>query len=53
MHDHITNSDLQDLIEEFMRENPYGDTLDLALYMYNHGFEAGEQGGLDETNFAV
>lgn len=51
MPSHITNSQVQDLLERFMRENPTGDTFELAEYMFNKGFEAGEQGGLDETNF--
>ena len=33
MPSHITNSQVQDLLERFMRENPNGDTFDLAEYM--------------------
>lgn len=52
MPNHITNNQVQDLLERFMRENPTGDTFELVEYMFNKGFEAGEQGGLDETNFS-
>lgn len=51
MPSHITNSQVQDLLERFMLENPTGDTFELAEFMFNKGFEAGEQGDLDKTNF--
>lgn len=41
---HITHNDLQDLLEQFLHQNPNGDTTDLAEFMYNKGFEAGEGG---------
>lgn len=44
MNEHITNEDLQALMEQFLHENPYGDSFDLAHFMYNHGYEAGESG---------
>lgn len=37
---HINNPALQSLMEDFMREYPNGDSLELARYMYNRGFEA-------------
>ena len=52
MASHITIPKLQDLLERFMKEHPYGDSLDLAEFMFNAGFEAGEQGGYGEANFA-
>jgi len=36
---HITNERLEDLLEQFMRENPYGDTRELAEFMFNQGWE--------------
>ncbi len=44
MKDHITRTDLLDLMEQFLLENPQGDSVELACYMYNAGFEAGEGG---------
>ena len=41
MEKHIHSSELEALIEEFMHENPMGDTRELAEYMYNKGFENG------------
>ncbi len=51
MPSHITIPELQDLQEQFMKENPTGDSLELAEFMFNAGYEAGEQGGLGEANF--
>lgn len=51
MQNHITIPELQDLMERFAQEYPYGDSFDLAEFMFNAGFEAGEQGGLDNVNF--
>jgi len=36
---HITNERLEDLLEQFMHENPYGDSRELAEFMFNQGFE--------------
>ena len=47
MENHITNTELEDLMEKFLHENPYGDSLDLARFMYNHGYE---QAGKDSIN---
>lgn len=52
MQEHITNTQLESLMNRFNREYPNGDSFELAGFMFNTGFEAGEQGGLDETNFA-
>lgn len=41
MENHITNTELQDLMEQFLHENPYGDSFDLARFMYNAGHEKG------------
>lgn len=43
MPSHIDPNSLTDLMERFMHENPYGDSRQLAEYMYNHGFEAGKK----------
>ena len=36
---HINSQRLEDLLEQFMHENPYGDTRELAEFMFNAGFE--------------
>lgn len=41
MENHIHSVELETLIEQFMHENPTGDSRELANYMYNKGFEAG------------
>lgn len=41
MENHIDNTELQDLMEKFLHENPYGDSFDLARFMYNAGHEKG------------
>lgn len=41
MENHIESDQLEQLIEQFMHENPFGDTRELAKWMYNHGFETG------------
>ena len=46
---HISNGELEELLERFVKENPQGDSRELAEFMFNVGFEAGEQGGLDEN----
>lgn len=40
---------VEKLMEQFMNENPYGDSMELAEYMYKKGHEDGyEDGYLDE-----
>ena len=51
MSEHISNAQLEAVMNRFNKENPNADSSDLARYMFNLGFEAGEQGGLDEINF--
>lgn len=41
MENHIDSTALEALIEQFMLENPMGDSRELASYMYNKGFEDG------------
>ena len=41
MEEHITNDKLQTLMEQFMSENPYADSFELAKFMYNKGWENG------------
>ncbi|MBR0299466.1 MAG: hypothetical protein IJQ93_04005 [Bacteroidales bacterium] len=43
MENHIDNDSLQNLMEQFMHENPYGDSRELAQFMYNQGFKAGRE----------
>ena len=43
MENHIDNDSLQNLMEEFMHENPYGDSRELAQFMYNQGFQTGRE----------
>ena len=38
---HISNERLEDLLEQFMHENPYGDSRELAEFMFNQGWESG------------
>lgn len=38
---HINSERLEALLEQFMHENPYGDSRELAEFMYNQGREAG------------
>ena len=38
---HISSERLEDLLEQFMHENPYGDTRELAEFMFNQGWESG------------
>ena len=38
---HITSERLEDLLEQFMHENPYGDSRELAEFMFNQGWESG------------
>ena len=28
-------------MDQFLKEHPYGDSRELAAFMYNHGWEAG------------
>lgn len=39
--EHITNTELEALMEQFLHEHPYGDSLDLARFMFNHGYDKG------------
>ena len=41
MENHITNQELQLLMENFINENPYADSFELAMYMFNAGYEKG------------
>lgn len=38
---HISSERLEDLLEQFMHENPYGDSRELAEFMFNQGWESG------------
>lgn len=38
---HISSERLEALLEQFMQENPYGDSRELAEFMYNQGWESG------------
>ena len=49
MESHITYGELQDLMEKFMDENPYGDSIELARFMYDAGFNVGLRKGFTET----
>lgn len=40
MKNHIDSATLETLMEKFLHENPNGDSLELAQFMYNQGFEA-------------
>ena len=41
MEEHITNTEVQDLLEQFVKENPFGNTFELAKWFFNKGYEAG------------
>lgn len=41
MDKHITDEDLQLLMESFINENPYADSFELARFMYDTGWENG------------
>ena len=43
MESHITPDALEQLLERFLREVPFGDSRDLALYMFNHGYEQSDK----------
>lgn len=43
MENHITPSKLEWLMDKFLQENPTGDSYELALYMYNKGWESGHE----------
>ena len=36
---HLSDGYIQDLMEEFFKEYTYGDSFDLAKFMYNKGIE--------------
>ena len=38
----ITNEKLENLLEEFLKKYPMGDTRDLARFCYEKGFKDGE-----------
>jgi len=46
MKEHITDDDLSAVMERFNQENPNADSFELARYMFNLGYEAGERGGI-------
>ncbi len=37
----ITENEVRSLLEEFMKENPNGDSFELARFMYAKGLEKG------------
>jgi hypothetical protein len=37
----ISSERLEKMLEQFMHENPYGDTRDLAEWFYNKGYKEG------------
>lgn len=37
---HISSERLENLLEQFMHENPYGDSRELAEFMFNQGWES-------------
>lgn len=41
---YISNERLEMLLEQFMLENPYGDSRELAEFMFNQGWESGMVG---------
>lgn len=41
MENHVSSERLEELLEQFMHEYPYGDSRELAQFMFNHGWEAG------------
>lgn len=51
MQDHITNRQLEAVMDRFNKENPNADSAELARHMFNLGFEAAGRGGLDEAVF--
>lgn len=44
---YITSDNLEKLLYEFMHENPYGDSRELAEFMFNRGFESGARTASD------
>ena len=40
---HISSERLENLLEQFMHENPYGDSRELAEFMFNQGWESGNE----------
>lgn len=49
MQNHTNHENIEGLLSAFFGENPYGDTFELAEWMYNHGFEDGARNGADEN----
>ena len=47
---HISNERLEALLEQFMHENPYGDSRELAEFMFNQGWESGMDTPCKTTN---
>lgn len=43
MEEHITNTEVQDLLEQFVKENPFGDTFELAKWFFNRGYNRCEE----------
>lgn len=39
--ENISSENLEQMLEQFMHENPYGDTRDLAEWFYNKGYKEG------------
>lgn len=39
MESHITKSQVEELLEKFISENPNADTFDLAEHFFNSGYE--------------
>jgi hypothetical protein len=37
----ISSDKLENLLERFIKENPFGDTRDLAEWFYNKGYKEG------------
>lgn len=49
----IESSKLEIMLEDFMRENPMGDSRDLAKYFYEKGYADAENGYSDEERREV
>lgn len=42
---HANSDDVENLMEQFMREFPNGDSREMAMYMFNHGLKKGMNEG--------
>lgn len=51
MQDHITNRQLEAIMDRFNKENPNADSAEMARHMFNLGFEATGRGGLGVAVF--